>query len=127
MATEKLFSIAGTSNGQGEFKCRFANDAMRVKKLEDVGLTDVILIELPHPMTKLAAVQFIQPLDEFQSAEQQACIAAFLERRTAKPAARVPRAKKAAAVVEAVEQDAEQADESDTAETQDSQLEDAPF
>lgn len=41
MATDKLFSIVGTSRHNGEVKVRFANDIMRVKVLAKHGHEDV--------------------------------------------------------------------------------------
>ena len=59
--TQSLFTVAGTSNRQGEVKVRFANDLVsRIKALHRAGHTDVNLIELPKPMTKLEALQHLQ-------------------------------------------------------------------
>ena len=59
--TQSLFTVAGTSNRQGEVKVRFANDLVsRIKALHRAGHTDVNLIELPKPMTKLEALQYLQ-------------------------------------------------------------------
>lgn len=61
MKQENLFTVAGTSNRQGEVKVRFANDLVsRIKALHRAGHTDVNLIELPKPMTKLEALQYLQ-------------------------------------------------------------------
>jgi hypothetical protein len=61
MKQENLFKVAGTSNHNGEIKVRFANDLVsRIKALHRAGHTDVNLIELPQPMTKLEAVQYLQ-------------------------------------------------------------------
>ena len=119
MATDKLFTVAGTSKLDGEVKVRFANDVMRIKVLAKNGHEDITLIELPEAMTKLAATQFIQDLEEFQSEEQKLAIADYLERNAEKPA-KVARPRKAKevksedeAATEAVQEDVE--------------LEDAPF
>ena len=60
--TEKTFSVAGTAtNPDGTTKARFANDLVaRHKILNKAGCTDINLIELPHAMTKLQALQFLQ-------------------------------------------------------------------
>jgi hypothetical protein len=60
--TEKLFSVAGTAtNPDGTTKARFANDLVaRHKILNKAGCTDINLIELPHAMTKLQALQYLQ-------------------------------------------------------------------
>ena len=59
--TQSLFTVAGTSNRRGEVKVRFANDLVsRIKALHRAGHTDVNLVELPQPMTKLEALQYLQ-------------------------------------------------------------------
>ena len=61
MATEKLFTVAGTATQNGVTKARFANDLVaRIKILNKAGCTDINLIELPHAMTKLQALQHLQ-------------------------------------------------------------------
>ena len=62
MATEKLFTVAGTAtNADGTAKARFANDLVaRIKILNKAGCTDINLVELPKAMTKLEALQYIQ-------------------------------------------------------------------
>jgi hypothetical protein len=64
MATEKMFTVAGTAkNSNGTFKARFANDLVaRIKILNKAGCTDINLIELPKPMSKLEALQHLQSL-----------------------------------------------------------------
>lgn len=60
-ATEKLFTVAGTAkNPDGTVKARFANDLVaRIKILNKAGCTDINLVELPEPMTKLQALQYL--------------------------------------------------------------------
>jgi hypothetical protein len=63
MATlEKTFTVAGTAtNADGTAKARFANDLVaRIKILNKAGCTNINLTELPHAMTKLQALQFLQ-------------------------------------------------------------------
>jgi len=55
----KTFKFAGVSKRAGSFKARFANDQMRVKVLAKTGSSDIDLIELKEPMTKLDAVAFL--------------------------------------------------------------------
>jgi len=64
MTTEKLFTVAGTAtNPNGTAKARFANDLVaRIKILNKAGCTNINLIELPSPMTKLQALQHLQSL-----------------------------------------------------------------
>ena len=59
--TEKLFTVAGTATQNGVSIARFANDMVsRVKILTKSGCTNIELIELPRPMTKLEALQHLQ-------------------------------------------------------------------
>ena len=63
MKNEKLFTVAGTATQNGVTKARFANDLVaRIKILNKSGCTDINLIELPHAMTKLQALQHLQTL-----------------------------------------------------------------
>ena len=57
------FTHAGVSKQNGEFKVRFANDALRVKVLAKNGHKDIDIIELRHPMTKEDAVAFLLEID----------------------------------------------------------------
>jgi hypothetical protein len=61
MSADKLFTVAGTAtNPDGTTKARFANDLVaRIKILNKAGCTNVNLIELPHGMTKLEALQYL--------------------------------------------------------------------
>lgn len=61
MTIEKTFTVAGTATQNGVTKARFANDLVaRIKILNKAGCTDINLIELPHAMTKLQALQHLQ-------------------------------------------------------------------
>ena len=62
MSESKLFTVAGTAtNADGTVKARFANDLVaRIKILNKAGCTNINLMELPSPMTKLQALQFLQ-------------------------------------------------------------------
>ena len=63
--TEKLFTVAGTATHNGVTKARFANDMVaRVKILTKAGCTNINLVELPRPMTKLEALQHLQTLEQ---------------------------------------------------------------
>ena len=59
---DKLFTVAGTArNPDGTVKARFANDLVaRIKILNKAGCTDINLVELPEPMTKVTALEFLQ-------------------------------------------------------------------
>lgn len=61
---EKLFTVAGTSNLNGTVKFRFANDLKgRLKVLAANGHTDIMLFELPQPMTKAEATAYLEAQD----------------------------------------------------------------
>jgi hypothetical protein len=57
------FSHAGVSKQNGEFKVRFANDALRVKVLAKNGHKDIDIVELKTPMTKEDAVAYLLSID----------------------------------------------------------------
>ena len=130
MATDKLFTVAGTSKLDGEVKVRFANDVMRIKVLAKNGHEDITLVELPEAMTKTDAVKFIKDLEEFQGVAEQAAIADYLDAKGDKPA-KEPKAKadkpvKAPKAKKAKEPVAETVDAA-PAVAEDPTLEDAPF
>jgi hypothetical protein len=55
--------VAGTAAHNGVTKVRFANDLVaRIKILTKAGASDINLVELPRPMTKLEALQHLQTL-----------------------------------------------------------------
>jgi hypothetical protein len=64
MASEKMFTVAGfATNPNGTVKVRFANDLVaRIKILNKAGCTNINLMELPKPMTKLEALRHLQTL-----------------------------------------------------------------
>lgn len=60
MASEKMFTVAGTATHNGVTKVRFANDLVaRIKILNKAGCTNINLVELPEPMTKLQALRYL--------------------------------------------------------------------
>ena len=64
----KQFTVAGTAtNPDGTTKARFANDLVaRIKILNKAGCTNINLVELPTPMTKLEALEYLQTLGTFE-------------------------------------------------------------
>lgn len=129
MATDKLFTVAGTSKLDGEVKVRFANDVMRIKVLAKHGHEDINLIELPEAMTKLEAAQFLKTLDEFSSAADQAAIADYLDGKEAKVEKTVKSAPKAKAPAKAkaVAPKQPKVKAAKTPAVDTSEMEDAPF
>lgn len=90
------FSHAGVSKLDGEFKVRFANDALRVKVLAKNGHKDIDIIELKHAMTKEDAVAFLISIDfDNGNKEVRAALEAEVGKRTETPKA-APKAKASA-------------------------------
>jgi hypothetical protein len=91
------FSHAGVSKLDGEFKVRFCNDALRQKVLIKNGHTDIDIIELKHPMTKVEAVEFLLSID-FDNGNKavRAALEQALDKRSAPEAANKSPAKKEA-------------------------------
>jgi hypothetical protein len=104
----KSFTHAGVSKLDGEFKVRFANDALRTKVLIKNGHTDIDIIELKHAMTKEDAVAYLMEIDfattnGVTNADVLAALAAEIDKRSEVPAkepkakvAKAPKAPKAA-------------------------------
>ena len=62
--TDKLYTVAGTAEQHGMTKVRFANDFVsRIKILDKNGCTNINLVNLPEPMTKLDALQYLKTLN----------------------------------------------------------------
>jgi hypothetical protein len=57
------FTHAGVSSLNGEFKVRFANDALRVKVLAKNNHKNIDIVELKNPMTKEDAVAYLLSID----------------------------------------------------------------
>ena len=57
--SEKTFGVAGYSTLNGERKMRVAKDMKRAMVLERNGHKDIVLRELPYPMTKAQASEFL--------------------------------------------------------------------
>ena len=95
MATDKLFSVAGISKLNGEYKVRFANDIMRIKVLAKHGHEDIRLAEVDNALTKYEGIKAIQSMEDFQDAAAQSAIAEYLEEKAPKVKATKPVAKAA--------------------------------
>ena len=87
-----VYSHAGVSKLNGEFKVRFANDMMRVKVLGKNGHKDIDIVELKNPMTKEDAVAYLLKID-FDNGNKQvrAALEAAADKRgvTTAPKAKV--------------------------------------
>jgi hypothetical protein len=110
MATDKMFTVAGISKLNGNYKVRFANDLMRIKVLAKSGHEDIRLAELTKASSKMDAAKYILSLDDFSDTIAQATITEYLEENAPKaktapvkaPAKSQPKAK-ATKTVTAVE------------------------
>lgn len=61
-----MFTVAGVSRNKGKIKVRFCSDkVLRIKNLQKQGDTDIDLIDLPHPMSKADACQYLLDQDQF--------------------------------------------------------------
>jgi len=88
-----VFSHAGVSRLNGEFKVRFANDALRVKVLAKNGHKDIDIIELKEPMSKEDAIAYLISIDfatrdGVTNAEVQAALEEAVDKRAPKAANR---------------------------------------
>jgi hypothetical protein len=84
MATDKLFTVAGISKLNGEYKVRFANDIMRIKVLAKSGHEDIRLAELDSAVSKMEAAMLISGMEDFSDVIAQATIAEYIEENTPK-------------------------------------------
>ena len=83
------FTHAGVSKLDGEFKVRFANDAMRTKVLIKNSHTDIDIIELKTPMTKEDAVAYLLTIDfDNGNAAVRAALEMELDKRSPKAASK---------------------------------------
>lgn len=57
--TNKLYTYAGISRLNGSYKARFASDSMRIKILAKAGHDNIDIVQLPEPMTKIAALEYL--------------------------------------------------------------------
>jgi len=95
MATDKLFTVAGISKLNGDYKVRFANDIMRIKVLAKSGHEDIRLADLETAVSKLDAAQLILGMPEFDDAIAQSTIVEYIEENTPKAKVSKPVATKA--------------------------------
>jgi recombinational DNA repair protein RecR len=86
MATDKLFTVAGISKLNGEYKVRFANDIMRIKVLAKHGHEDIRLADLEKAVSKLEAARIILAMEDFADSLAQVTITEYLEDKTPKTA-----------------------------------------
>jgi hypothetical protein len=56
---DRTYNFAGISKLNGKYKVRFSDRATYVKNLQVAGNTDIDLMELKEPMTKIDAVKYM--------------------------------------------------------------------
>ena len=93
MATDKMFTVAGISKLNGEYKIRFANDMMRIKVLAKSGHEDIRLADLEAAVSKMDAAKIILGMDEFSDSIAQATITEYIGENTPKAKVSKPVAK----------------------------------
>jgi len=101
-----VFTHAGVSKLNGEFKVRFANDALRVKVLAKNGHSDIDIVQLKEPMTKEDAIAYLISIDfatqnGVTNAAVQAALEEAIDKRAVKPA-KAPKAAKAKPTMESI-------------------------
>ena len=101
---KQTFKVAGVTTHNGNSKVRFTDDMVRrVKQFSKGGATRIDLVDLPSEMTKVEALKYIQALDMFKSAEDQALIAdALADREKVKSEVKVKATKANKPSVEAI-------------------------
>jgi hypothetical protein len=130
-----VFSHAGVSRLNGEFKVRFANDALRVKVLAKNGHTDIDIIELKEPMTKEDAIAYLMSIDfatqnGVTNAEVEMALFEAVDKRAVKPAkaSKAPKATKAKPTMESIKAKVKAAPKSTVSKAEIvAQMEDAPY
>ena len=101
---KQTFKVAGVTTHNGNSKVRFTDDMVRrVKQFSKGGATRIDLVDLPSEMTKVEALKYIQALDMFKSAEDQALIAdALADREKVKSEVKVKATKATKPSVESI-------------------------
>lgn len=70
-ASERTYTVIGTTIKDGVCKVRWGNDLIsRLKVLNSSGSTDIKLYETPEPMTKLASLKWLIANKDLTEAEQ---------------------------------------------------------
>lgn len=95
-----MITVAGISIHKGKPKVRFCSDfVLRIKNLQRQGDTDIRLVELPHPMSKPEACNYMLSSGLFKDYED--VISNVLGKK------HLPKILKAAIIKPVVEQDKE--------------------
>lgn len=93
--TSKTFKVAGiVGDDKGRVKVRYCNDLVGRVKLftKNPNTKRVDFIELPNPMDKVSAINFLMAHGDFKSPEDQAVLSDALEGR--EPKSKKPKSEK---------------------------------
>ena len=117
---KQTFKVAGVTTHNGNSKVRFTDDMVRrVKQFSKGGATRIDLVDLPSEMTKVEALKYMQTLELFKSAEDQALMADALadkEKTVTKREVKVKATKATKPSIDAIKARAKKAEVSKTAE-----------
>lgn len=127
--SNQTFKVAGITVHNGNAKVRFTDDMIRrIKQFTKGGATRIDLLELPSEMTKLEALKYLQGLDQFKSAEDQATIADAISDREKEASKGEVKVKAKKPSIDAIKARAKKPTKSEvTAEEILSQVEDSPL
>ena len=108
---KQTFKVAGITTHNGNSKVRFTDDMVRrVKQFSKGGATRIDLVDLPSEMTKVESLKYMQTLELFKSAEDQALIAdALADREKVKREVKVKATKATKPSVESIKARAKKA------------------
>lgn len=113
--TNQTFKVAGITTHNGNSKVRFTDDMVRrVKQFSKGGATRIDLVDLPSEMTKVEALKYMQTLDQFKNANDQALISDSLaDKEKVKREVKVKATKQTKPSIEAIKARAKQAEVSE--------------
>jgi hypothetical protein len=116
--TSQTFKVAGITTHNGNSKVRFTDDMVRrVKQFTKGGATRCDFVELPTEMTKVEALKYLQTLDQFKDAGDQALISdALADKEKVKREVKVKATKATKPSVEAIKARAKKAEVSESTE-----------
>jgi len=83
--TDKLYTYAGVSRLNGQYKARFATDSLRIKVLSKAGHDNIDIVQLPESMNKIQALEYLISIDfDDGRAEIRAALEEGLSKRQSK-------------------------------------------
>ena len=120
--SNQTFKVAGITVHNGNAKVRFTDDMVRrVKQFSKGGATRIDLVDLPSEMTKVEALKYLQTLEQFKDAADQALISDALadkEKVASKGEVKVKATKASKPSIESIKARAKKAEVSETTEAQ---------